>query len=116
MDGQTGSVRVNLRSENQRFDLSVSCSRAKRVSEVDSSCRLLIVPLFRGSSIFESLILSHHSKFTCEFHKEEINDDDDDDDEGWWRVTLPRSSAASLGLNYRGTSLTRKRIPRRTLQ
>ena len=49
--------------------------RAKRVSEVDSSCRLLIAPLFRGSSRFESLIVSHHSKFICECNKKEINDD-----------------------------------------
>jgi len=50
----------------------------KRVSEVDSSCRLLIVPLFRGSSRFERLILSHHSRFACECNKAEIDDDDDD--------------------------------------
>ena len=50
------------------------------VSEVESRCRLLIVPLFRGSSRFESLILSHHPRFNvkCECHTEEINDDDDD--------------------------------------
>ena len=32
-----------------------------------------------GSSRFESLILSHHSRFnvTCECNKEEINDDDE---------------------------------------
>ena len=35
------------------------------------------MPLFRGSSRFESLILSHHARFTCECNKEEINDDDD---------------------------------------
>jgi len=29
-------------------------------------------------SRFESLVLSHHSRFTCECNKEEINDDDDD--------------------------------------
>ena len=34
---------------------------SKRVPDVDSSCRLLIVPPFRGSSNFESLILSHHA-------------------------------------------------------
>jgi len=34
--------------------------------------------LFRGSSRFESLILSHHPRCTCECNKEEINDDDDD--------------------------------------
>ena len=34
--------------------------------------------LFRGSSRFESLILSHHSRFTCECNKEEIDDDDDE--------------------------------------
>ena len=46
---------------------------------VDGSCRLLIVPLFRGRSRFESLVVSHHSRFnvTCECNKEEINDDDD---------------------------------------
>jgi len=61
--------------------LEPSCSRAKRVSEVDGSCRLLIVPLFRGSSRAESLILSHHSRLnvTCECDKEEMDDDDDDD-------------------------------------
>jgi len=36
-----------------------------------------MVPLFHGSSRFESLILSHHSSFTCECNKEDINDDDD---------------------------------------
>jgi len=40
----------------------------------DSSCRLLIVLLFRGSCRFDNLILSHHSRFTCECNKEEIND------------------------------------------
>jgi len=33
--------------------------------------------LFRGSSRFESLILSHHSRFTCKCNKEDTNDDDD---------------------------------------
>ena len=56
--------------------LEPSCSRT--VPEVGSSCRLLKVPLFRGSSRFESLILSHHSRFTRECNKEEINDDDDE--------------------------------------
>jgi len=28
-----------------------------------------------GSSRFESLILSHHARFTCECSKEDINDD-----------------------------------------
>ena len=56
-------------------------SRAKRLPEIDSGCRLLIVPLFRGSSRFESWILSHHSRFkvTCEFNNHEIDDDDDDE-------------------------------------
>ena len=54
-------------------------SRAKRVPEVDSSCRLLIVPLFRGSSRFASLVLSYRSRFRCECDKEDINDGDDDD-------------------------------------
>ena len=43
-------------------------------------CRLLIVPLFRGSSRFASLIFSHHSRFTCECNREKIYDDDDDDE------------------------------------
>ena len=41
-------------------------------------------PLFTASERrgrFESLILSHHSRFTCECNKEEINDDDDDEEE-----------------------------------
>ena len=39
---------------------------------------LLTVPLFRGSSGFESLLLSHHSRLnvTCECSQQEINDDD----------------------------------------
>jgi len=48
------------------------------LAEVDSSCRLLIVPLFRGISRCESLILSHHLRFTCECNQEELDDDDDD--------------------------------------
>ena len=36
------------------------------------------MPLVRGSSGFESLILSHHSRFTCECNQEEIDEDDDD--------------------------------------
>ena len=43
--------------------------------QIGSSCRLLIVPLFRGRSRFENLILSHHSRFTCECNTEDINDD-----------------------------------------
>ena len=40
------------------------------------------MPLFRGSSRFESLISSHHSRrVTCECDEEDIDDDDDDDDE-----------------------------------
>ena len=39
------------------------------------------MPLFRGSSRFEGLILSHHFRFnvTCKCNKEEIDDDDNDD-------------------------------------
>ena len=36
------------------------------------------MPLFRCSSRFESLILSHHSRFTCECNNADINDDDDE--------------------------------------
>ena len=47
--------------------------------EVDSSCRLLTVPLFRGCSRFESLSSSQNSVFnvTCDCNQEEINVDDD---------------------------------------
>ena len=40
-----------------------------------------MVPLLRGCSRFESLSLSHHSRFnvTCNSNKEETDDDDDDD-------------------------------------
>ena len=44
-----------------------------------SSFRLSIVPLFRGSSRLESLILSYHSRFACECNKEESIDKKDDD-------------------------------------
>ena len=40
-------------------------------------CKILIVPSFRGSSRFESLIISRHSRFTCECNQEEMNNDDD---------------------------------------
>ena len=41
-----------------------------------SKNRLLIVPLFRGSSRFESMILSHNSRrVTCECNEEDINHD-----------------------------------------
>ena len=39
----------------------------KRVPEVDRSCRLLVLPLFRGSSRFETLILSRRSRFNVTF-------------------------------------------------
>jgi len=38
----------------------------QRLLQVDISCRLLKVPLFRGSGRFESLILSHH--FRCQLY------------------------------------------------
>ena len=62
-----------------------------RVSEVDSSCRLVIVPLFRGRSRFARLVLSHHSRFnvTCECNKEEINYDDKD--RHCWGTSLIRN-------------------------
>jgi len=46
---------------------------------------------------FESLILSHHSRYkvTCECNVEEINDDDDDD------VTAPPSAARRFALDRR---------------
>ena len=46
--------------------------RSRRVPDVDSNCRLLIVPPFRGSSRFESLILSHHSR--TKLHVSVINE------------------------------------------
>jgi len=63
---------------------------------VDSSCRLLIVPLFRGSSRFESLILSHHSGFSvaCKCHEEEINNNDD----VWQDVRIAAGAAARVGV------------------
>ena len=36
------------------------------------------MPLFRGGSRFESLILSRDSRLTCECNKEDVNDDDDE--------------------------------------
>ena len=65
-------------------------SGSARLPEVDRSGRLLNVPLFRGSSGFESLILSHHFRFdvTCECNKEVVNDDD-----GARVLCLPSTSA-----------------------
>ena len=72
-DGHTSAKRIGATRHSE-----LSGSGRTRDYHVDRSCRLLIVPLFRGSSRFESLILSHHSRFTCECNKEEINDGDDD--------------------------------------
>ena len=69
---------VIVRTSSGPKALEPRCFRAKRFSEVDSSCRLLILPLLPGSSKFESLIVSHHSRFTCECDKEEIYDDNDE--------------------------------------
>ena len=44
------AVIVIVRTSGGPKALEPSCSRAKRVPEVDSSCRLLMVPLFPGSS------------------------------------------------------------------
>ena len=43
------------------------------IGSLNGSGRLLIVPLFRGSSRFESLILSHHSRYkvTCECNEKD---------------------------------------------
>ena len=49
-----------VRTAGGPTDLEPIRSRPKRVPDVDSTCRLLIVPLFPGSSKYESLILSHH--------------------------------------------------------
>ena len=75
--------RQTLRMAKQIFDglvtdpsATVEAEQLLQVPpEVDSSCWPLIVPLFRGRRSFESLILSHHSRFTRECHKELMNDD-----------------------------------------
>ena len=68
-----------MRGDNNGFRRMTSRgSWAKRVSGVDSSCRRLIVPLFRGSSGLESLIVSHYLRFICECNKEETTNLDDD--------------------------------------
>ena len=53
-------------------DVGSAVERTRRVPDVDSNCRLLIVPPFRGSSRFESLILSHHSR--TKLHVSVINE------------------------------------------
>ena len=57
-----------VRTSGGHKDLEPRCSGSQRVPEVGSNCRLLIVPLFRGSSRFDFLILSHPSrkKVACE--------------------------------------------------
>ena len=78
--------------------------------EVDSSCRLLKVPLFRGSGGFESFISLHHSRFICECYKEEIDGDDDDglaNSSGRYDSSDIRAHA----LKYRVTSLIRNSAP-----
>jgi len=56
---------------------------------------------YRGSSRFESLISSHHSRFIYECNEEEINDDDDD--RGVWclRVAILVSVFLVQGLACR---------------
>ena len=65
-----------------------SCFRANRVAEGESSCMFVMVPLFRGSSRFASLILSHHSRVTCECNKGEINDARSRQVDPKWRESL----------------------------
>ena len=52
---------------------------------VDGKLAGLPTAISRGRSPrFESLILSHHSRFKCECNKEDINDDDE-----WSPVVMP---------------------------
>ena len=62
------------------------------------------MPLFRGSSRFESLILSRHSKFTCQCNQEEINDDDDERRRGGWGTTSGAADKLSTELPKRSWS------------
>ena len=103
-------VRVRVRCERVRESESVSARVAGRS---------IGVPV--GSSRFESLILSHHSRFACECNKEEINDDGGVPG----RAATPfQSRIQHLSLatsfnyigyarndRYRGTSLIRKPQP-----
>ena len=61
----------------QREGAAAGAVLRARALEGESSCRLLIMPLFRGSSRFESLISSHHPRYkvTCECDEEDINDE-----------------------------------------
>ena len=63
--------------------------RGSATKGVESSCRLLIVPLFRGGSRFQSLILTHHSRFTGECNEAET-DDDVDNDPDYLQKTIPK--------------------------
>ena len=47
-----------------------------------------MVPLFRGISTFQSLILSHHSRFTCENNKEDMNYNENGRQTDSWVVQL----------------------------
>jgi hypothetical protein len=60
-DGQSFSA-IQVDAAWDRAATMPGCSGSQRVPEVDSNCRLLVLPLFCGSSRFESLILSHHSR------------------------------------------------------
>jgi len=62
------------------YVLSMSQCRvsSNSIGEAPGIClRLLIVPLLHGSSRFGSLILSQHSRLTCECNEEEIDDDNE---------------------------------------
>jgi len=67
--------------------------------------------LFRDSSRFESLIVSHHLRFTCECNKEENDNDDDDAGGAPIEEFSLRGAAFSIGDNVPPLSISL--VPRR---
>ena len=53
-------------------------SSSSRRPSAEKACGVTSSGFARACSRFESLILSHHSRFTCKCNKEDITDDDDD--------------------------------------
>ena len=64
--------------------------------EIDRNCRLLVVPLFRGSSRFESLI--YHTIPGGKLHVSVMNEDKADNLRGWKgrRVKLKKMQGRAL--------------------
>ena len=73
---------------------------------------LLEVPIYCDSSGFESLILPHHSRYTCDCHVEEIDGNDRDA----FQRALPAETKVESGTFHRKATGNQNRYKRNDFQ